>query len=229
MTGQPKPDLLFVTLIHQALRADAERLVAATSALQAGDTQRLTGLRGFFDEYRGQLCLHHGHEDELFFPALQAVVEESQAPIAELARQHGTLESDLQAVGDGLASLDTASGDFAAAHTDVASSMTEMAKHLDAHLAVEEETVLPIMASAVPHASHKQLEDQARKLTPRRRAQFLIPWIVGHATPDQRRELFRSAPPLRAAYLVNRHRYRRLDRALLVTPSASHSQHALGR
>jgi hypothetical protein len=39
MTGQQQPDLLFVTLIHQALRADADRLVDATSALQSGDAQ----------------------------------------------------------------------------------------------------------------------------------------------------------------------------------------------
>lgn len=229
MTGQQQPDLLFVTLIHQALRADADRLVDATSALQSGDAQRLTGLRVFFDEYGGQLCLHHAHEDDLFFRALQALVEESHRPIAELATQHETLDSDLQAIGDGLASLDSESGDFAAEHADVVSSMIGMAKHLDAHLTMEEEAVLPLMASAVPRATYKQLEAQARKLTPRRRAQFLIPWVVGHATPNQRRDLFKSAPPLRVAYLVNRHRYRLVDRALSPTSNPTQNQHAFER
>jgi iron-sulfur cluster repair protein YtfE (RIC family) len=223
MTGQQEPDFLFVMLIHQALRVDADRLVAATSTLQAGDTQRLTGLRAFFDEYRGQLCLHHAHEDDLFFPALQGVVDESRAPIAELAAQHGTLDADLQAIGNGLRSLGTPSGDSAAEHADVVSNLIGMAKHLDAHLTMEEETVLPLMASAVPRATYKQLEAQARKLTPRRRAQFLIPWIVAHAIPDQRCALFKSAPPLRAAYLVNRRRYRLFDRALLLTPNGTQS------
>jgi hemerythrin-like domain-containing protein len=228
MTGEEKPDLLFVTLIHQALRVDADRLVAAASALDSVDVQRIAGLRLFFDEYRGQLCLHHAHEDDLFFPALQAVVDESREPIAELEVQHGALDSDLQAIGDGLASLGTPSGDFAAEHTGVVSSMIGMAKHLDAHLAMEEETVLPLMASAVPRATYKQVEAQSRKLTPRRRARFLIPWIIGHATPDQRRDLFKSAPPLRAAYVVNRHRYRLFDRALR-TSNPTQSRHALGR
>jgi hemerythrin-like domain-containing protein len=228
MTGQRKPDLLFVTLIHQALRVDAERLVAAVSALNSAEVQRLANLRLFFDEYRGQLCLHHAHEDDLFFPALRAVVDESQIPIAELAAQHGTLDSDLQAIGDGLASLGIPSGDFAANHADVVSSMIGMMKHLDAHLRMEEETVLPHLASAVPQASYKQLEAQARELTPRRQARFLIPWIIGHATADQQRDLFRSAPPLRASYLVNRRRYRRFDRAL-PTPNSTQSQHAFGR
>ena len=229
MTGQRKPDLLFVTLVHQALRVDADRMVAAVSALNAAEVQRLANLRLFFDEYREQLCLHHAHEDDLFFPALQAAVDESQARIAELATQHGTLDSDLQAIEDGLATLGIPSGDFAAKHAHVVSNMIGMSKHLDTHLTMEEETVLPLFASAVPQASYKQLEAQARKLTPRRRARFLIPWIIGHATADQQRDLFRSAPPLRAAYLVNRRRYRRLDRALLLTPNSTQSQHAFGR
>ena len=225
MTGDQKPDLLFVTLIHQALRVDADRLVAAASGLNSAEEQRIASLRMFFDEYRGQLCLHHAHEDDLFFPALQAVVDESRRPIAELAAQHRTLDSDLQAIGEGLASLGTPSGDFAAAHAEVVSTMIGMAKQLDAHLTMEEETVLPLMASAVPRATYKQLEAQARKLTPRRRARFLIPWVIAHATPDQRKYLFKSAPPLRAAYLVNRHRYRHFDRALLLTPRPQ-GQHA---
>jgi hemerythrin-like domain-containing protein len=229
MSGPQEPDLLFVTLIHQALRVDADRLVAASSGLNSADEQRIASLRMFFDEYRGQLFLHHTHEDALFFPALQAVVDESRAPIAELAGQHESLDSDLQAIGDGLASLSTPSGDFAAEHAEVVRSMNGMAKHLDAHLTMEEEKVLPLVASAVPRATYKQLEAQARKLTPRGRARFMIPWIVGHATPDQRRALFKTTPPLRVAYLVNRHHYRLLDGALVLSPNPTQSQHAFCR
>jgi iron-sulfur cluster repair protein YtfE (RIC family) len=228
MTGEGKPDLLFVTLIHQALRVDADRLLAAASALNSGDRQRIASLRLFFNEYRGQLCLHHAHEDDLFFPALRAAVDESREPINELEAQHESLDSDLQSIGHGLASLGTPSGDFAVRHADVVSSLIGMAKHLDAHLAMEEDTVLPLMVSAVPLATYKQLEAEARKLTPRRRIRFLIPWIIGHATPDQRRDFFKSAPPLRAAYMVNRHRYRLFNRALLV-PTPTQSQPAPGR
>lgn len=211
MTTKQKPDLLFVTLVHQALRVDAHRMVAAASGLQAGDTQRIASLKSFFDVYREQLCLHHAHEDDIFFPTLHAIAGESAAPIAELAAQHAVLDSDLEAIGDGLSSLG-ASGNFASERADVVGGTTRMAEHLEIHLTMEEDTVLPLMASAVPQATYKQLEAQARKRTPRRQARFLIPWIVGHATSDQRRELFKMAPPLRAIYLVNRHRCRRFDR-----------------
>jgi len=226
MTGQSKPDLLFVTLIHQALRVDAERLVAATSTLRSAELQRLDGLRVFFDEYREQLCLHHTHEDNLFFPALQGIVDEIRIPIAELADQHGALDADLQSICDGFASLANPSCDFDVEHADVVSSIMGLAKRLDTHLTMEEESVLPLMVSAIPQTTYTQLEAQARKRTPGRRARFLIPWIIEHATPDQRKHLFKSAPPLRAAYLVNRHRYRLLDRTLQLTPNPPQGQRA---
>jgi hemerythrin-like domain-containing protein len=226
MTGQPKPDLLFVTLIHQALRVDAERLVAATSTLSSAQVQRLAGLRAFFDEYREQLCLHHAHEDTLFFPALQASADESRIPITELEAQHGALDADLQSICDGFASLANPSCNFDVEHADVVSSMIGLAKRLDAHLTMEEERVLPLMVSTVPQATYKQLEARARKRTPGRQARFLIPWIIEHATPYQRKHLFKSAPSLRAAYLVNRHRYRVLDRTLQLTPNPPQGQHA---
>ncbi|HEY1446496.1 MAG TPA: hemerythrin domain-containing protein [Acidimicrobiales bacterium] len=226
MTGQPKPDLIFVTLIHQALRVDAERLVAATSTLGSAEQQRLAGVRVFFDEYRAQLGVHHTHEDNIFFPALRAVVDESRIPVAELADQHGALDADLQSICDGFASLANPSCDFDGEHEDVVRSMIGLAKRLDAHLRMEEESVLPLMLSAVPQTTYEKLEAQARKRTSGRRARFLIPWIIEHATPDQRKHLFKIAPPLRAAYLINRHGYRVLDRTLQLTHNPPQGQHA---
>lgn len=213
MTGQPKPDLLFVTLIHQALRGDADRLVAATEAVESDGEHAVTGLRAFFEEYSEQLCLHHSHEDDIFFPALQSVLEPGQAPFGELARQHELIDTDLHAIRGGLAALAPRPGEVTT-RRDLVIAMSDMASHLDAHLTMEEETVLPLIESALLPATYKKMEAQARKQTPRRRAQFLIPWLVAHAAPDQRRALFKGAPPLRAIYLVNRHRYGTLDRAL---------------
>jgi hypothetical protein len=70
-----------------------------------------------------------------------------------------------------------------------------MADLLAAHLSLEEQTVLPLLESDMPAADYKKLEAKARKATPRPQARFLIPWIIAHATADQRKALFRSAPP----------------------------------
>jgi hypothetical protein len=90
-----------------------------------------------------------------------------------------------------------------------------MVKELKTHLDFEERTALPLFVSDIPVAEYKKLESKARKATPRGQAAFLIPWIVAHASPDQRKALFKSAPPLRIVNRLNRRRYRRLEDALL--------------
>jgi hypothetical protein len=67
----------------------------------------------------------------------------------------------------------------------------------------------------MPVGEYKKLESETRKATPRAQSAFLIPWLVEHASPDQRNALFRYAPPLRIVNWLNRRRYRRLDEALL--------------
>jgi hemerythrin-like domain-containing protein len=210
-----KPDLTFVTLIHQSLRADAARLAASIAELGPSDRQdRLPGIQAFFGHYREQLLMHHRHEDELFFPALAARAGAGRMHLSELAGQHEALDAALQAVGEDLTVLAGPVADFATDRVRAASALSTMAGLLAAHLTLEERTALPLFESDMPAADYKKLEARARKATPRPQAQFLIPWVIAHATPDQRDALFRSAPPLRLAYQLNYRRYRRLDQAL---------------
>jgi hypothetical protein len=46
-------------------------------------------------------------------------------------------------------------------------------------------------------------------------AKFLLPWLATHATPEQRRTWFKSAPPLRVVAWVNGPTCRRIDEVLL--------------
>jgi len=166
---RPKPDLTLVTLIHQALRADAARLAAIVTALNPSDQPgRLPGIRAYFDQYRGQLVMHHAHEDEIFFPALQARAGASRMHLIELDSQHEMLGPALQAVWDGLATLADPAGDFAADRARAASALSTMADLLDTHLTLEEETALPLAESEIPAAEYKNLETRARKAPPGR-------------------------------------------------------------
>ena len=89
-----------------------------------------------------------------------------------------------------------------------------MGKHLAAHLALEEQTALPLFqSSGTSRGLQREVEATARKATPRPQAQFMIPWLIAHATPGQQKALFRSAPPLRIFYWLNRRRYRHFDQA----------------
>ena len=213
---QPKPDLTVVNLIHQSLRADAARLAAAINELGPGDRRdRLPGVQAFFGHYRAQLAMHHSHEDELFFPALAARVGAGLMHLTELAGQHEALDAALHGVGEDVAALADPAADFAAARVQAASAVSAMAGLLAAHLSLEEQAVLPLLESDMPAADYKKLEAKARKATPRPQARFLIPWIIAHAAADQRKALFRSAPPLWLANRLHRRRYRRLDDALV--------------
>src|SRR6476660_7598625 len=107
-----QPDLTFVTLIHHALRVDGGRLVVTARTLEPDDRGgRLSGVKTFFEKYREQLVSHHTHEDALFFPALAARVGEARMHRNELVAQHHELDGILQAIGEGLGTLDGPAGD----------------------------------------------------------------------------------------------------------------------
>lgn len=221
-SNRSKPDLTFVNLIHQALRADAARLGATVSTLDPSDRPgRLPGIQAFFGHYRAQLAMHHTHEDELFFPALQARVGADRMRLEELASQHEALDFALQAAGDRLAALADPAGDFSTDRAKAADALSAMAELLAAHLKLEEETALPLTESEMPAAEYKNLETKARKATPRAQARFMIPWVIIHATPDQQKTLYQAVPPIRLLYWLNRRRYRHLDQALTQTGTSS--------
>jgi hemerythrin HHE cation binding domain-containing protein len=215
-TGQHSgPDMLVVNLIHQSLRIDAARLASAVAAVGPGDRPgRVAAIGAFYGQYRGQLALHHRHEDELFFPVLAARVGSDAMNLAELTGQHDALDAVLQGVSDRLGALADPAGDFAVDHAGAVAALSAMTELLFAHLTLEERHALPLFESEVPAAEFKRLEARVRKATPRDRARFMVPWLVGHASQDERTALFRSIPPLRLFYWLTLRYYRRFDRAL---------------
>jgi hemerythrin-like domain-containing protein len=207
---------LFVELIHQSLRVDGARLLDSVAALASDQRQsRLGAIRAFFDQYRDQLLLHHSHEDNLFYPALEARVGAGRMRLGELANQHQALDPALQAVSERLATLADPGGDFTTGRAAACDALSEMKKSLTTHLDLEEATVVPLLESEIPAVEYKRLETQARHATSRAQTQFLVPWLVAHATAHQRKALFASAPPLRLINVVAGRRYRRLDNALV--------------
>jgi Hemerythrin HHE cation binding domain len=214
-TKPAQPDLIFVTLIHQALRVDGPRLQVTVANLQPDDADGpLAGVSEYFDLYREQLVAHHTHEDELFFLALAARVGADRMHRDELVSQHGELDGVLQEIGDALAAMARPDGDFSVHRTRAADALSAMVDHLTTHLDLEERVALPLVVSDMPVTEYAELESKARKATPREQSAFMIPWLAGHASPEQRKAWFRTAPPLRIVERLNRGRYRRLESAL---------------
>jgi hemerythrin-like domain-containing protein len=202
-------------LIHRSLSVDADRLSASITTLEPTNRSRqLPGIRRFLDRYCEELRPHHTHEDNLFFPALQAAPGAHDMPLSDLAAQHEAPDFQLQAIREGFEALADPAGDFEANGAKLANNMTSLVAHLDAHLALEEATMLPLIEATLSPTTYKQLEAQARRLTTRLQARFLVPWLVAHATPQQGAALFKAAPPLRVVHRLNNRRYRQLDQAL---------------
>ena len=215
-TGQHnRPDVLVVTLIHQSLRIDAARLASVLATVGPGDRPgRVAAMGAFYGQYRGQLALRHRHEDELFFPVLAARVGSDAMHLAELTSQHDALDAVLQGVSDRLAALADPAGDFAADHGGAVAALSAMTGLLFAHFTLEERHALPLFDSEVPAAEYRPLEARTRKATPLNRARFMIPWLVTHASQDQRTALSRSIPLLRLFYWLTVRYHRLFDRAL---------------
>ena len=137
--------------------------------------------------------------------------------LAELTAQHGALDGVLDAAETGFGELSGPDGDFDATRAKVSDALSTMVEHLTTHLDLEEGTALPLFASELSGAEFSDLESKARKATPRDQAAFMIPWLIEHASAEQRKALFRLAPPFRILNQLNRGRYRRLDGALVPT------------
>jgi hemerythrin-like domain-containing protein len=215
-TVRVAPDLTFVSLVHQALRVDGARLLATAAALQPDDRgSRLSNVRAFYGRYRQQLVAHHTNEDRLFYPALAARVGDDKPHLNELIAQHAELDGVLERVDQRLVELADPESAFAAGRTNLTDELSTMVEHLTNHLELEESTAIPLIASELSADEYRVLEGEARKATSRDEASFMIPWLVEHASPAQRKALFHLAPPFRVLNLLSRGRYRRLDAALL--------------
>ena len=132
-TDRAAPDLIFVTLIHKALRADGDRLVETVGALKPEDREgQLPRVRAFYTAYREQLVSHHTHEDHLFFPALAARVGEDRMHLLELTSGHEQLDGVLDALDADFAALADPNRDFSATRKTVTDDLSTMVEKLNA-------------------------------------------------------------------------------------------------
>ena len=219
-TGRTRHHLTLVNLIHQSLRADAQRLPAAVTALDPSDRPgRLPRIRAFFDQYRAQLATHHDHEDELFFPALQARVGADEMHLNALAGQHEALDAALHVACDALAALTDPAGDFTADRARAADALSVMAELLAAHLTRGGRNRAAPYRIGNARRGIQQTRGQGAQGNPPAAGTV-------HDPMDHRPLHRRSAEspvqvgsPTRLLYWLNRRRYRHLDQALTYTPS----------
>jgi hypothetical protein len=185
-------DFTMMYVTHDALRRDLGRLATAAAAGKA----RMPTVRAGWENFKGQLHVHHTVEDDDLWPRLYRAVADQPAAVAllqEMEAEHAVLDPLLSAVDDALTGrpeqpLDTRLQDLAAA--------------LDAHLAHEENRALPLIQSVLTRDDWRGFAKAMARAQGVKGAAVYVPWIVDGASTAERRRFFSVLP--RPVRVINR-------------------------
>ncbi len=173
--------------VHLALRAEASGIAHLVDAGEDRLARRRVALLSRV------LTAHHGTEDRLLFPAIEARQPGFTVTTVELEQQHRIL--------DGL---------LAALRHDPA-MITEVRSALERHLEDEEQRALPVWLASFDAADHERFGRRLRRSTPLGEAATMISWLLD-ATPEAVHPAARAhlPAPFRLAHRVWwRHQYGR--------------------
>lgn len=141
--GRPTAATTFL-LVHRALRRDSGRFPSAVRSLAYGEVDRAGRTAERWRTFRGVLDDHHRAEDTRLFPALLAAESGLTGVLVELGEQHAGLDDLLDRAEASLDVLAARGVDAVARETSV-EVMAGLARHLEDHLALEEEHLVPVM------------------------------------------------------------------------------------
>jgi hypothetical protein len=215
-TAAATPDLTVYYLIHRAMRNDAARLAQAVARLRPEDHRGARALHEWYGGFVTELHHHHVVEDTIFFPALVERVPSASRDLDRIAVDHERLNELLERGRAAVRELAGGSDDRRVTHTAAVEVTAELADLLEAHLAFEDDELLPLFATQFTAQEYDGFHAQAAKDLDVRAALFTIPWVVSWATDTEREVAFASTPRLfRLVWSLRRRRFARLDEAAL--------------
>jgi hemerythrin-like domain-containing protein len=218
MDGPTKPDLRIGYLEHRSMRADAARLTELVGAARPDQAGRLEALAGWYARYEAAIHDHHHAEEWVIYPALLERDPSFAEADGQLEGQHQMLADRLQVARESLTGLAgaTGGGRWEQEREEAAKAAAALKAIVDLHTRDEETTAFPRYSAHFSAAEYAGLNKQAFKLVGMRSFVFAGPWVLDHATSDERAELLGEQPLLlRIIYrLALRPRYQRLVRPL---------------
>ena len=215
MDGSKKPaDVRDFRLVHLALRRGVEQLTAAADRLSPADAGRLIGSRWAL--YSRSLHHHHVSEDDVIFPVVRARHGDFAALEEQLRAEHGELDEIIASVDAGVAGL-AAQPDEARA-VSLRSALQRFREVLGAHLDLEDERLLPMVADVLTEAEWKAMNTKILRGVPRADLPLVAGALdeVARGLPEAERP---PPPPLPLRVLLAlqwRRRYARWIAPLLV-------------
>lgn len=203
------PDLSAYYQIHRAIRASAAQLGSALAGLRRPDPNRAAALAQWFDGYAGELHHHHVVEDTIFFPALGERVPSYELHNDTVVADHAELEAMLAELGTVLHRLADAGG-WDVDRDRAREIARELQDHLDEHLGLEDDDILPLFARHFTAAEYEELHQRALKSVSTKQLLFTVPWLLSQLRAEERTPLLATAPlPLKLMWHATRRRYAR--------------------
>ena len=204
---EPTQHLTMNTVVHAAYRRTLARFDAALAAFPDGSQARADQLGrvwGFFDH---ELHVHHGFEEEYFWPALQETDADLSA-LEELDGEHEAMRAALGVATEQMAALVASPTAEQAARAR--SAVAQLSEVLLAHLAHEERDLEPISAAYKDAPSMKKALAQVKKAHMRSMGSTVESLRDG-ATPEDVAGLHDEIPrPVASMFaLLQGRRYRR--------------------
>jgi hemerythrin-like domain-containing protein len=226
MTVDLQPDLGPSYLEHRAMRMDAERLRALVASARPADAARLTALAAWYAKYEGAIHDHHTAEEAVVYPALLERDPTFADADGELEGEHRVLADRLAVTGQCLRALPAAAGGgrWERELEDAVHAAEALEDILAVHLPHEEDVAFSRYRREFTAEEFTALGAAAWKVVGTRSVVFAGPWVLDHATQEERAELLAAQPLLlRVLYrLALRPTYERLARPLRASaPPAS--------
>jgi hemerythrin-like domain-containing protein len=211
------PDLVTYQLVHDAMLRDVQRLSDLAERIAAGATDvsrdRAHAMRDYLRLLFTVIAHHHEGEDELVWPVISSRVADPSA-MAKLTVDHQQLDPLFDEVLIAAERL-TVEPHSRLAADELAGWMRRLATGLDAHVALEERIVFPVLLEHVPFAEYEEMERRIRKEGSLVDLAFVVPWMSAVATGEQReRALAKAGRPFRVLLAVTRRGYARRERAV---------------
>lgn len=197
-----------MVMVHRVFRRELRLLPPLIRRVHRTDTVRIALLAEAVEDLLLGLHVHHTGEDELLWPKLVSRVPLEAALIARMHGQHGQVAVHVEAATRLLTEW-RGTGDVADGGR-LADALDGLAAALGAHLAEEEQHILPLAERHVTDAEWAMLGQHGLAAMGRARALMTLGAILEEATPQERAYFLRTVPrPGRIAwYLVGRRRYR---------------------
>lgn len=211
------PDLTLYKLIHRGMRTDMARLASTVAArTEAERASRMPSVVRWYDGFLTEFELHHSAEDEIFFPALAERVPVFADRLARLEAEHHSLEAALLAVGEAIGALADPEVGWSSVRADAPDALVVADRELTLHLDHEDADVLPLFVRHMSVLEYEEISERALKRNKVSQLLFSVPWVVRHATDEERARMLREAPlPLKLMWYMTRRRHARLTQRAL--------------